>query len=389
MRARGAAGWYAFAVEGLSLEKLLNRCAQEGIRLRRVCRCGAKRATGSVRAADWAALSALCERMGFRLTQGEASGPVRLAGLFRRRALLVTGVLAFLVLLWGLTSCLWFVRVTGAGPYAGEVARILQAHEIRPGRLRYTLDVAALQRDLHSQLTGLAWVGVEVSGVYLTVSCVQAEPADEAQADGPADLVAARDGVVRALRVYAGTPLVQAGDVVRKGQVLVRGEERAFDGAVTPVRAAGEVEARVWYTGEATVSGTLLQTEPTGRVQEARTLCTPFFQIAFEEGTDFTDYDTAWRALPLGGIFPVWLRVARYEEVERRAVARPEEEVREEVGRAAWRLAQQAAGFHAQVVDKWIEYSMIKEGGYRALAVLETVENIAVAPEERTDELEE
>lgn len=80
MRARGAAGWYAFAVEGLSLEKLLNRCAQEGIRLRRVCRCGAKRATGSVRAADWAALSALCERMGFRLTQGEASGPVRLAG---------------------------------------------------------------------------------------------------------------------------------------------------------------------------------------------------------------------------------------------------------------------------------------------------------------------
>lgn len=176
MRARGAAGWYAFAVEGLSLEKLLNRCAQEGIRLRRVCRCGAKRATGSVRAADWAALSALCERMGFRLTQGEASGPVRLAGLFRRRALLVTGVLAFLVLLWGLTSCLWFVRVTGAGPYAGEVARILQAHEIRPGRLRYTLDVAALQRDLHSQLTGLAWVGVEVSGVYLTVSCVQAEP---------------------------------------------------------------------------------------------------------------------------------------------------------------------------------------------------------------------
>lgn len=91
----------------------------------------------------------------------------------------------------------------------------------------------------------------------------------------------------------------------------------------------------------------------------------------------------------MGGIFPVWLRVARYEEVERRAVARPEEEVREEAGRAAWRLAQQAAGFHAQVVDKWIEYSMIKEGGYRALAVLETVENIAVAPEERTDELEE
>lgn len=123
-------------------------------------------------------------------------------------------MLAFLVLLWGLTSCLWFVRVTGAGPYAGEVARILQAHEIRPGRLRYTLDVAALQRDLHSQLTGLAWVGVEVSGVYLTVSCVQAEPADEAQADGPADLVAARDGVVRALRVYAGTP---AGTGGRRG----------------------------------------------------------------------------------------------------------------------------------------------------------------------------
>lgn len=53
-------------------------------------------------------------------------------------------------------------------------------------------------------------------------------------------MVAARDGIVDSIRTKAGTALVQPGDVVRKGQILIRGEERTGSG-VRAVSARGVV----------------------------------------------------------------------------------------------------------------------------------------------------
>ncbi|MBQ7102629.1 MAG: sporulation protein YqfD, partial [Anaerotignum sp.] len=66
----------------------------------------------------------------------------------------------------------------------------------------------------------------------------------------PCDVVATQDGVIVSVTVERGTPLVQAGDVVQKGDVLisselpvgVEGEEQYTDYTA----AEGAVTARIW-----------------------------------------------------------------------------------------------------------------------------------------------
>ena len=59
------------------------------------------------------------------------------------------------------------------------------------------------------------------------------------------------------------------------------------------------------------------------------------------------------------------------------AETRGADEVKTEAGVAAMRAAREKAGWDAEIIDKWIDYSMIQEEGYRATAVLETLSEIA------------
>ncbi len=374
---KGAAklGWFEFQAEGLSLEKLINQCTEKGVKLRGVKKVTARQVKGQVAAKDLEKLREIAEARGWRLTVGRARGAVQVFLRVRARALLVAGVLAFFALCGGLLSCVWFIDVRGAGPYTGEVERILAAHDVRVGRFGFMMDVAAIKSDMESQLTGLSWVGVQVRGVRLVISCVQASAANPTPV-AAGDIVAVRDGIIESIAVTAGTAVVRPGDAVRKGQLLVRGEERAWDGATNQVRAQAEIMARVWYSAEAKVSGTMLRTLPTGRSSIEKTLCVPGYELSLSAPPEYDDYDTETSLLPVAGSLPVWVRLTTYEEVIREEISRDEETVQEEAGLAAMRLAQEKIGQDTRVVDKWVEYSMINDGGYRAIAVIEALEEI-------------
>ena len=69
-----------------------------------------------------------------------------------------------------------------------------------------------------------------------------------------ADLVAAKDGLITSLIVVEGTPLVEEGATVSRGELLIRGEKTLWylDGSseTKKIKAEGRVLARVWYEQE-------------------------------------------------------------------------------------------------------------------------------------------
>ena len=62
----------------------------------------------------------------------------------------------------------------------------------------------------------------------------------------PGDLIATKDGIVVRVFTTEGTAIVIDGDIIQKGDILVKGEQ-GKEGSVYPVHAEGEVIAKTFY----------------------------------------------------------------------------------------------------------------------------------------------
>ena len=91
-----------------------------------------------------------------------------------------------------------------------------------------------------------------------------ATPAPAATA--PANLVAARDGVITMPLVFEGKCLVRAGDIVRAGQILATGLMDTDNNGMRVTRAAGQVMAKTVRTYTIRVPFAEEQRVPTGEV---------------------------------------------------------------------------------------------------------------------------
>ncbi|MDR0397023.1 MAG: sporulation protein YqfD [Oscillospiraceae bacterium] len=381
-------GTVRFAVEGLSLERLLNQCVDTGVILSDVRRPRVRVITAAVASSQFKHIKALAKKYDWKLTVRKVTGLPRLRDFAWRRAALAAGVIVFLAVAWYMCNCVWSIQIHGAGPYLGEVRRALLENEITPGRFSMNIDVEELRALLSRRLSGLAWVSVSLDGVRLKVYCVQGAPRAESDlSDQPRDIYASRDGVIESMRVAAGAARVKQGDAVRKGQLLIKGEERGWGGSTNPVAARGEAIARVWYTAEAIVPMAEIASVPDGEPISRKVFVTPWGEWSPDPAPDFDGaqaVDAQARAVLIGAVLPLWVRLEEYAPVALESRPRAEEDVKQEAALAALRLAREAAGLDKPIIDKWVEYSIIDNSsesgmnpGIKAHLTLEVLENIA------------
>lgn len=339
---------HRFTLTGLNLERFLNTMQKEEIALLRAARTDRRRLDCICHSSDLERIAAIAAEKGWRVENAAPLGAgAQLRSLLRRPGLIAGAVLAA-VLLTVAMQFVWLVRIEGAGAYQADIAAYLAEEGIRPGMRKTEMDAGRLALLLQRRYPEVAWFRVFVNNVTLTVECTQGVPPPPLPVSEPCDLFAVRDGVVQAVEVYAGTAAVQPGDPVRKGQLVIRGEERGEDGAVLPVAARGRVIARCWQQTTVRVPMQEMQSRETGRSSISRQLCTPW--ICYPAEPESPAYLTSHLCLtdtPLAGcFFPVWLRTAEYREVELISALRPEQQVKEEAEAAAIDLLrEQLRGF--------------------------------------------
>ena len=370
-------GQVQFRVKGLSAEKLLNEARKRGIAFSRVKREKSRSLLLRCSPKDYAAFSEMAREKGFEVSPVQPVGWLRMKKQLTKRIGLCAGALIVLGLLIWAMGYVWEVRVENAGAYLGEVRMFLDAEGVRPGIRRSSVRLSELQDKLVWRLPKVKWVRAEWQGVSLVVRLEEGVPPPDTVSDeGSGDVVAAADGLIQRITTYAGTPAVKAGDFVKAGQILIKGEERGKDGDVHPVSARGEVIARQWVVVKTRVPVTETVSVPTGRETVLRVIGTPVFTWHREEAPDYLTSDIDCRAVPLGGAWlPVWMVRETFMEVSLREQGRDLEEVKREGTRAAVFGLNQAT-MNDETVDKWINFSMIEGDTMTVTATAEILRDI-------------
>lgn len=364
------------AAEGICISEA--RCEEDGLR---VC----------LGPSDARAMRALCGRFGLAVETESLRGGGAMMAFLKRRATLAVSALSFLLVAALLLGHIWRVDIefTGSAAELGDAAAVRGALDelgVRPG-IPAALDTGRLESALSTRLPGFSFIGVRRQGVRLVVSAAPEAPAPELYAlDAARDLCARQAGIVVSVSVRAGEACVRPGDAVRRGQLLIRGEEKARGDASRPIAALGEVVIRTWFTGEARLPTRAALIRRTGNTSVATNLKVLDWEFPIAVGRCFARQVVESESLPIGGLFiPVELRRDVIREVREETVAVDGGALEARLAAlaladAAAHMARETAGAY-EVTRRWLEYEDSGRGTMTAHAVIEITTDAAVPRE--------
>ncbi|MEW6049276.1 MAG: sporulation protein YqfD, partial [Bacillota bacterium] len=278
------------------------------------------------------------------------------------------------------------VEVVGTPPpEAAQVRQVLARFGVRPGAWKGQIDPGRVEDGLLRVLPDLAWAEVQVVG---SVARVEVRPRrDEQRRDlAPGDVVAAVDGLVTQVIPAAGWPVVQPGDVVRRGQVLISGRPPlSAPPDARPVRAAGVVYARIWAEGFAETGLEMRLDRPSGRLAWGILVTAGPWQMRLGAvEPPFRRFRTeVIHRRPPGPltVLPLsWDRIV-HEELESQVFPLDVQGARRIAEERALEQAASALGLSPDVLERRVNTWEEETGGgqrlIRSRAVIEAVQNIA------------
>ncbi|MCI8360805.1 MAG: sporulation protein YqfD [Clostridiales bacterium] len=266
-------GYVRFKAWGDFPERLLNLCAGRGVPVWGIVRRKG-RIEGMVYAKDYKKMRKIRARSGARLRIMEKRGLPFILRRYRKRVGLLVGFVLFFLILRVMSGFIWTVEIVGNQRV--EKAEILAALErvgIEEGVPISSIDPANVRQRLMLELPELAWAAVNIEGAKATVDVKETRQVPDKIDDSlPCNLKAARDGRIIGHQVTDGRIMVQIGDAVVAGDLLVSGVMEYADGESGFKHAAGQVFAETQRAISYTARYDQQETYRTGQVRRRRAL---------------------------------------------------------------------------------------------------------------------
>ena len=234
-------------LRGTERARLLERCRAQGLRLERLEAEDELTVRLQIREEQLPQLRQIAEGLGFETEllslRGGRTGLRRL----RRRWALAAGLIGMLALLLGSQLFVWQIRVQGCESLSrGQILRALAACGVEPGAFAPGIRQELVRSRMLTELPELSWMTVNVSGSRATVLVRERRETPELRRTAPADIVAARPGIIRSCTVLEGLALAEPGDAVLEGEILVSGSVESLSQPPRQLRAMAEIRAETW-----------------------------------------------------------------------------------------------------------------------------------------------
>ena len=241
-------GTVRLRVTGAYPQQFLNRMAQQGTPFWEITRPGELQLETTVYRSDLPRCRQAAERAMCELETLRQSGlRARFYGLRRRPVLLVGLLLVVALALWS-EQYIWTLDVEGNETVpAQEILRTLAELGVGVGTKWQTLDPQRLENRMLDRMPALSWFTINANSARAHVLVRERVPVPElVDTRQPTNVVAAKTGMIETMEVYDGQAVVEPGQMVQAGQLLVSGLTTPFRTTVLH-HAMAEVYARTWY----------------------------------------------------------------------------------------------------------------------------------------------
>jgi similar to stage IV sporulation protein len=179
--------------------------------------------TAFTSAADYKSLSAIAGVSGTSLKADGRHGLPFITKRYSRRTGVLAGALVLALTLYFMTKFIWSVNITGNSALSQEeIAAELDSLGLKIGAYIDSIDFDEIQQKALIDLDELSWMGISLDGTTVLIEVRErGELPEIIDKDEACNIIAAKTGLIKSMKVFSGRAEVSAGDAVLKGQLLV------------------------------------------------------------------------------------------------------------------------------------------------------------------------
>lgn len=228
-------GYVEITVEGFFIERFINMCNTESIIL---WSSNIQKGTilkARISKSDFKKIKNIARKTNCRVAINKKNGLPFVVKKYRKRKVFAIALLVIAIFCFSITRFIWNIEVEGNSKFSKEeIISEVGNYGINIGRLKSNIDIEKIKNEIRLKYSDISWIGIDIKGTNVIIHVVEAiEQPDIIEENVPCNIVAEKNGVISRMVVRNGTPRVNVGDEVAKGDLLVEG---IMEGKYTGVR---------------------------------------------------------------------------------------------------------------------------------------------------------
>lgn len=149
----------------------------------------------------------------------------------KKRIPFAAGFILFAVLIYIQSLFIWEISVSGESDYTSdEILQHINEYYVQTGTPKSKVDCAELEKNLRKDFEDIAWISCALTGTKLSVEITETlNVFTDTSMKEPCNIIASQDCTITEIVTASGTPVVKAGDDVKKGDILISGAVYLYD----------------------------------------------------------------------------------------------------------------------------------------------------------------
>lgn len=213
-------GYVEIEVLGAQLERFLNIVIFHNIRIWDIKKEGSIRFSISVK--DFKKIKDIGRKTASKIKIKNKVGAPFFIFKYRKRKFLLLGSIFFFISLYSLTAFIWDIEINGYENISYDnILNALNENGLSLGSFRRSIDRLEIEQSILT-LFDISFININLKGTRAIVTIMEIPPEIQIE-ENRNEIKATKTGIIESITVFSGTPLVEVGQVVTKGELLVSG----------------------------------------------------------------------------------------------------------------------------------------------------------------------
>ena len=287
-------GFINITVEGFFTERFINTCINNKIFLWGLKRKSSTLLTVNVNINNFKKIHNIARKTKCKVKINSKKGLPILLHRYRKRKLFLFLLIPIGLLVFISSTYIWNIEIIGAENIdINELLVQLSEEGVSIGKRKSNIESKNVINNIRLKRSDIAWLSIDMKGTNVIVTLVEAEKRPEIiDKNEYCNIVSTQQGLITKITADTGTALVNVGDIVEKGDVLIGGYMQGKYTQTRYVHAKGEVKAKVWYTKKITSKFTREISKETGNIENKYSININNFKInLYKTLPNFENYD--------------------------------------------------------------------------------------------------